>query len=182
MKPSTPVEARRPQTQEAVLARALHRDLYGDEHVEDWPTCCVWVESDVNQAVRLIGFMEGWHLSPDLSLPTSAPSRGPRISDVAAASVDDLEDRHFAVHALLAIDGQGMTDEELVERYCAIADGNGEYLPLFQHPKQTPQSIRTRRAELVRAGHVVDTGQTRPTKSGRQAVVWAAVGSAEVAA
>jgi hypothetical protein len=32
--------------------------------------------------------------------------------------------------------------------------------------------IRTRRAELVEAGTVYDTGETRPTISGRAAIVW----------
>lgn len=36
-------------------------------------------------------------------------------------------------------------------------------------------SARPRIAELRREGHVVDSGQRRLTRSGRQAVVWAAV-------
>ena len=35
---------------------------------------------------------------------------------------------------------------------------------------------RPRRVELVRAGLVVDSGKTRPTLSGKAAVVWVAVG------
>lgn len=33
---------------------------------------------------------------------------------------------------------------------------------------------RPRRVELVKGGVVVDSGRTRPTRSGRQATVWAA--------
>lgn len=36
-------------------------------------------------------------------------------------------------------------------------------------------STRTRRKELQEAGLVVDSGRRRPTRSGRQAVVWVAV-------
>lgn len=38
-----------------------------------------------------------------------------------------------------------------------------------------PSTQRPRRIELVRAGLVYDSGQTRPTRSGRSAVVWRAV-------
>ena len=37
-----------------------------------------------------------------------------------------------------------------------------------------PSTQRPRRIELVRAGSVLDSGRTRPTASGRQAVVWVA--------
>ena len=37
----------------------------------------------------------------------------------------------------------------------------------------TASSQRPRRGELVAAGLVADTGRTRPTRSGRAAVVWA---------
>ena len=39
-------------------------------------------------------------------------------------------------------------------------------------PARTPQRIRTAVAALVRAGLVENTGQTRPTEYGRQAIVW----------
>jgi hypothetical protein len=38
----------------------------------------------------------------------------------------------------------------------------------------SPSTVRPRRVELVEAGKVVDSGRTRPTRSGRQAVVWIA--------
>jgi hypothetical protein len=37
-----------------------------------------------------------------------------------------------------------------------------------------PNTQRPRRVELVRMGLVKDSGRTRPTRSGRQAVVWIA--------
>src|SRR5262245_13499138 len=41
--------------------------------------------------------------------------------------------------------------------------------------EMNPSTERPRRIELVQAGLVQDSGQTRPTLSGRQAVVWAAL-------
>ena len=38
-----------------------------------------------------------------------------------------------------------------------------------------PSTERPRRGELVEAGFVIDSGSTRPTRSGRQATVWLAV-------
>lgn len=49
----------------------------------------------------------------------------------------------------------GSTDEE-------AQDGLG----------MNPSTQRPRRVELCRAGLVVDSGTTRPTRSGRRAVVW----------
>lgn len=39
-----------------------------------------------------------------------------------------------------------------------------------------PSTQRPRRGELVALGLVVDSGRTRPTRSGRQATVWVARG------
>ncbi len=38
-----------------------------------------------------------------------------------------------------------------------------------------PSTQRPRRVELVQKGFAVDSGQTKPTRSGRRAVLWAAV-------
>jgi len=163
----------KPETPEAALARALHEDTYGEDHVEYWPTCCVFAEDDVRQAVRVIGFMEGWMVAPSVSLPSSAPSRGPRTSDIAAQSIDDVNERQWRVFCALRRAGTA-TDDELVRNYETSADG--VLLP------QTPQSIRTRRKELERAGHVSWTGETRLTRTGRPARVFAATSTIEVAA
>lgn len=59
-----------------------------------------------------------------------------------------------------------MTDEEL----CAMFDAG----PVWA----SPSSIRSRRAELVAVGVVVNTGRRRRTSSGRQAIVWNVAGDA----
>ena len=56
----------------------------------------------------------------------------------------------------------GCTDEE-------IADATG----------MNPSTVRPRRVELVALGHVEDSQMTRPTRSGRKAVVWRAVPAKE---
>jgi hypothetical protein len=65
--------------------------------------------------------------------------------------------RSVVLRALAAAGADGMTDEELQDR---LAMG--------------PSTQRPRRVELVQAGLVRDSGRTRSTRSGRQAVVWVA--------
>lgn len=67
--------------------------------------------------------------------------------------------RRMVLEAIAAAGADGLTDEEMLERVGL-----------------QPSSGRPRRIELVRAGLVADSGQTRPTKSGRQATVWQVVG------
>lgn len=55
---------------------------------------------------------------------------------------------------------RGMTDAELYEQF----------------PKRAQNSIRPRRVELSRSGHLIGTDRTRKTPSGRMATVWIAVG------
>jgi hypothetical protein len=64
---------------------------------------------------------------------------------------------HSRVLAYLRSVRAGATDEELM-------DGTGI----------APNTLRPRRRELQIMGRVKDSGATRPTKSGRKAVVWVA--------
>ena len=159
MRSTTPTEA---------LGRALHF-LRDEGHDCDWQRCPV-LAMDTREAEDVVDALAaiGWMVAPTVSLPDRAPSRGPRTCDVAAASIDGLNDRQWAVWWVVGLYGD-LTDAELVDRY----DGTREQ---FNLPAQSPSSLRTRRAELVRAGHVYDTGRTRATKAGRPAVCWAARG------
>jgi hypothetical protein len=70
-----------------------------------------------------------------------------------------------SILALLAIHGPTI-DEELVDLYAAHQ---------FMHPRLpmvTDQSIRTRRADLVHQGLVVDSGLRGRTRLGNSAVRW----------
>ncbi len=93
------------------------------------------------------------------TLPLHPPpyQRGSATSSAAAAEIEPKVNRlRRQVLDYLRIVGEaGATDEE-IQRWCNM-QGNTE---------------RPRRKELVRDGLVVDSGTTRKTESGRQAVVW----------
>jgi len=123
----------------------------------------------------------GYRLVPLCALPSEAHARGsdPSTSHDAGRSVCNLNAKHEAVRQVLRHKG-AMTDEEMIEmynhyrlmRYVSLAD-----VGLADPPHQSDASLRTRRAELVAAGKVRATGETRPTRSGRQAQVWEVVPS-----
>lgn len=72
------------------------------------------------------------------------------------------------IHLLLMHCGE-MTDEQLVREYNTYCS---EY-PSF--PRVTPQSVRTRRAALVREGRVINTNTRGRTALGNTATIWKAV-------
>lgn len=88
----------------------------------------------------------------------------PGTSWAAARSLDPEGLRASQRYVLTILQVHGpMTDEALVAR----AAGN-----------LSPSGARTRRAELVALGAVVDSGDRERTAAGRQAVVWKAAGPA----
>ena len=70
-----------------------------------------------------------------------------------------------------------MTDEDIAEWW--TDPGFADVFPVV-----SSSGLRTRRAELVTEGRVVETGERRRLTSGRRAIVWgiAAQGEAEAAA
>jgi len=66
----------------------------------------------------------------------------------------------FAVGIALENEGP-MTDEQLCQH---LAETHTDLV--------TVSGVRTRRSELVNMGFVYDTGERRPTVTGRQAIVW----------
>lgn len=88
----------------------------------------------------------------------------PQTSQAAARSVRALRDSQNAVLKLLRELGP-MDDVLLIERYQeAVLEG--------LRPNQSPSGIRSRRAELVEAGEVRDSGRKVRTEGGRNAIVW----------
>lgn len=83
----------------------------------------------------------------------------PSTSHQAAASVSNLTEVKKAILDFLQT---AMTDEQLVRHIHFI------FGPKFA----TPQSIRSRRAELVRDGFVEDSGGREVMSSGRNAIMW----------
>lgn len=94
-----------------------------------------------------------------------ARATDPQTSHAAAASVKNLTRSREPLLAVIKGNGGG-TDEMILGQYEDVF-GNA-------HP-QSPSGLRTRRAELVRAGLVEDSGERRTLRSGRQAIVWKAV-------
>ena len=96
---------------------------------------------------------------------TTAHARNsdPDTSHAAAKSVRDLTGVQQGIVEIL--NWKPLTDEQLVIAY------ENAYIE-FEYPEATPQSIRSRRAELVRTGHVEFTGRKEQLKSGRWARVW----------
>lgn len=78
-------------------------------------------------------------------------------SRAAAESVVNAGTLREKVRDFIADSDDGATDEE-------VQIGLG----------LSGNTVRPRRRELEKAGHVVDSGRTRATQSGRQAVVWIA--------
>lgn len=87
----------------------------------------------------------------------------PDTSHAAAASITEqqLTDRQRAVLQTLRRIGPAI-DPQIAASYIG--------------PAQAPSGIRSRRDELVKRGLARDTGRTVRLPSGRQAIVWEAVG------
>lgn len=104
--------------------------------------------------------------------PTPAPGRAlggeaharaddPGTSRAAASSVTDLGEKQRAVLMLFEKYGR-MTDEQV-----AVAYGCAEDVP-----PQQPSGLRTRRAELVALGYLMDTDGRERLPTGRYGIVW----------
>ncbi len=95
----------------------------------------------------------------DVPILNSVAAQNSSHSSIAAAenSPPHIGPLHSRVLAYLRNAEAGATDEELM-------DGTNI----------APNTLRPRRRELQIMGRVKDSGMTRPTKSGRKAVVWIA--------
>jgi hypothetical protein len=88
--------------------------------------------------------------------PKNAPETAHAAADAIAQTAGQL--RAVVLSAIEKAGAAGATDEELQDRLGMPAN-----------------TQRPRRWELERAGLVRDSGQRRPTKSGRNAVVWVVI-------
>lgn len=109
-----------------------------------------------------------------LTMETPAPAdvaharnTDPWTSHAAAATITPTKMRktQAAVIAILKERGPS-TDAEIAASYQTVQ--------LLGAPPQSASGLRTRRAELVAAGLVVDTGTTRELPTGNRGKVWAA--------
>ena len=91
--------------------------------------------------------------------PLFTPHNGTPTSKAAAEQkTDAASDRTKMLAAYRAAGAMGLTDDEM--RITTNLN---------------PDSIRPRRGELIRAGKVMETTKTRPTRTGRLATVFIAV-------
>lgn len=96
----------------------------------------------------------------------------PETSLAAAASISEHNLRVSQQAVLRYLRGRGpVTDVGLVDGYEAASAANPA-----RFPRQSVSGLRTRRAELVAAGLVKDTGRREALPSNRLAIVWEAVG------
>ena len=84
----------------------------------------------------------------------------PQTSHDAADSVNHITETQLYILQVLS---RPRTDIQLVEAYSKLKHA----------PKASESGIRSRRAELVRKGKVVDSGIKQLLPSGRFAIVWA---------
>lgn len=105
--------------------------------------------------------------NPMTTTPLARPT-DPETSHEAAEALgldpDKLRRSQADVYWVLARHG-AMTDAELIVVMNTLARQG-----LVAH--QSHSGIRTRRAELVRRGSVVDTGKRDTMPSGRSAIIW----------
>lgn len=90
----------------------------------------------------------------------------PETSHEAAKSVERLTRKREAV--LLVLNNYERGTEEQIADWYARCRANDPHL----FPGQSPSGLRARRSELVTLGLVRDSGVRRPTRYGRQAIVW----------
>jgi hypothetical protein len=89
----------------------------------------------------------------------------PVTSYEAAASVHSITETQRAIFT--ALSNRPMTDEQLVDAYYQMVDFGSA-------PLASPSGIRSRRAELVQMGYVIDSKERQRLASGRNAIVWKA--------
>ena len=85
-------------------------------------------------------------------------------SHAAAKSVRNQTVTHARIVEVLERYGPS-TDEDIAEHYRSLG-------MIFDWPPVSPSGLRSRRAELVDLGTVVDAGKGR-TRSGRSCTIWA---------
>lgn len=109
----------------------------------------------------------GEYLGETVTIFTTPVARrnDPSTSHLAADSVRNVTETHRRILDLLAAFGDDH-DEGLLSTWELMADREEGWYPI------SPSGLRSRRAELVKCGLVVDSGVKANTKSGRSTIVW----------
>lgn len=105
--------------------------------------------------------MEGMSIMDhQLDLFAHARETDPETSHHAAGSVSSHQAALIRTRVMSVLKDTPATDEAVIDAFASHGWPG------------SPSGIRTRRSELVEAGHVIDTGRHRKTRSGRDAIVW----------
>lgn len=94
-----------------------------------------------------------------------ARTTDPVTSHEAAASVSNLTKTQQTILDLFKRAGKPMTDNQLIGWYFWAVSN-------IEAPRASDSGIRSRRAELTRAGKLRDSGARHQLPSGRNAIVW----------
>jgi hypothetical protein len=125
------------------------------------------------EALPLLEYLSdnGAFITYGVALADRAVAGKRSTSRKAAESIADLGGGMKAVYDLIAANGShGLTDDELAQQYDGFAAANG-------YPPLAPDSPRKRRMQLADARLLVDSGTTRPSRYGREQIVWVASGT-----
>jgi hypothetical protein len=102
-----------------------------------------------------------WYVDPAVLRARHKPALAQEHSVTSRAAAAKIEPRRGTLQTIVYLYikscSSGATDEEGMEATGIVAS-----------------TYRPRRVELVEAGRIVDSGRTRKTRSGREAVVWVA--------
>jgi len=93
-----------------------------------------------------------------------ARTTDPVTSHEAAESVKNLTATQEEVLRIIRV-WKSINDVELVAQYKRLT-------PIYGLPAASESGIRSRRAELVKSGKVIDSGDREKLPSGRNAILW----------
>jgi hypothetical protein len=165
-------------TEEQVLVAAIHCGMVSDSAAILEATAIVERLHEVGAHVCYRDCPHPSHAEP---LPDVAHARrgDPATSEIAAASIGDMAERHRAVlQVIRTFVDTPWTLDDLVAKYNhryknGIRDTDVKYVEDL--PKMSDSSIRSRAAELRRAGWIVNTGERGVSDAGGTAILWRAV-------
>ena len=148
-------------------AKGLHAEHMastglGEDDWEFWPN-----EDFVNPLSRSV--VTNQHET----LLRMARNTRPAVRSKPRARSSDPQTSHAAAKQVEAV---RQTQQEILDILRVYGPSSDEEIALYARARstyQSPSGLRTRRAELVDQGRVLDSGSRKLTQSGRQTIVWA---------
>lgn len=113
-----------------------------------------------------------YHVPGDPGCAKAERPTDPSLFDEPRARSSDPETSHAAARAVRAGTWRARVLESFRAARSAGHDGLTDRELELLWPEARPQTVRTRRSELAAEGYVVDSGRTRRTDAGLEAIVW----------